>query len=156
VTEPTAEDAQGSDARCPWCSSAVAADASTCPSCGAALHGASDLADEIPGVTKVDPITMARRAIARPNRLASWLAGDVDPLPPADPLAPILGPRGGAVGLEAAGPTSVAPPSEAVRREMRRIELEAIKAELEARAATTPDAAFDDRAAPAPEDRSGG
>ena len=36
--------------------------------------------------------------------------------------------------LDGAGPHSVAPPSDAVRREMARLELEAIKAELEARA----------------------
>ena len=91
----------------------------------------------IPGVTTIDPSTPARRAIARPNRLVRFIAGDLDPLPPAAPTIPVRPTGGSAPGgvesvLDGAGPASIAPPSEAVRREMARLELEAIKAELEA------------------------
>lgn len=119
---------------CPWCSSAVQKGATTCLSCGAALGGAVAADDaEIPGVTSLDPITAARKPIQRPNRLVSWLAGDIDPLPGPDPTLP-LRPDAGRAPLAGAGPESYAPPSADVRREMARLELEAIKAELEANA----------------------
>jgi hypothetical protein len=88
----------------------------------------------IPGVTSIDPITAARKPIKPPNRLVSWLAGDLEPLPDADPLLALgmTPPAGGGQALTGAGPESLAPPSAEVRREMARLELEAIKAELEA------------------------
>jgi hypothetical protein len=94
-------------------------------------------------VTELDPQTAARKPIARPNRLVSWLAGDLDPLPP---FAPAAAPADAAVVpplpveavLEGASEASYAPPSQEVRREMARLELEAIKAELEAQAGEVP------------------
>jgi hypothetical protein len=117
----------------------VPAGATTCPSCGAALQSDAEDDASIPGVTEIDPVTAARKPIARPNRLVSWLAGDVDPLPPPNPI-PVdrlsqAVPSGAA--LEGVGQASYAPPSEAVRREMARLELDAIKAELEAQSGET-------------------
>ena len=154
MTEPAAGGDPGSETRCPWCSTAVSRDARTCPACGAALHGADEAAAEIPGVTQVDPIVAVRRALPKPNRLVGWLAGDLDPLPPANPFPDPGGPRGGAAGAEAAGTPAVAPPSAAVRREMARLELEAIKAELEAQAAAARDVLAGDEGQ-APEDAAG-
>ena len=100
----------------------------------------------IPGVTTIDPATPQRRATARPNRLVRFIAGDLDPLPPAPPTIPVRPAEGAAtVGVESvmegAGPASIAPPSDAVRREMARLELEALKARLEANAGeVVPDA----------------
>lgn len=139
MTDPAGGD-PGSEPRCPWCSSVVPSAATTCPSCGAALkEPAADEEPAIPGVTSVDPATPARRPIARPNRLVRLIAGDLDePLPPA-PIG-IPGPTAVPASdvFDGAGPASVAPPSAEVRREMARIELEAIKAELEARTAGVP------------------
>ncbi len=121
--------------RCPWCSSVVPEHAERCPACGAALReGAAATADEIPGVTQVDPVLRLRRRLARPNRLVGWLA-DVDIEPPPTLDLPARVSPAGAAALDGAGAASVAPPSDAVRREMQRLELEALKAELEARAA---------------------
>ncbi len=135
MTEPTAGGAPGSDARCPWCSAPVTADVDRCPSCGAALRDASETTDgEIPGVTQVDPVVGLRRRVARPNRLVGWLA-DVDTEPDSTFQAmpsPTPG-RDASEALSASGSGSVAPPSDDVRREMRRLELDALKAELEAR-----------------------
>jgi hypothetical protein len=127
----------GSESRCGWCSSVVPSDATTCPSCGAALkEPAADEEPTIPGVTSIDPTTPTRRPIARPNRLVRLIAGDLDEPLPAAPLRPD-GPTAvsGSDMLGGPSPASVAPPSAEVRREMARLELEAIKAELEARAA---------------------
>ena len=155
MTEPTAGGDPGFDTTCPWCSTPVGAGARTCPSCGAALQGPDDATTEIPGVTKVDPIVAARRALPKPNRLVGWLAGDLDPLPPADPFVEPSGRRGGAAGVAGAGTPAVAPPSDAVRREMARLELAAIKAELEARAAAAQDPTLADAEGQAPEDAAG-
>lgn len=142
MTESTGG-ASGTESRCPWCSSVVPAAAERCPSCGAALREVQASAeDAIPGVTHVDPVLGMRRQIQRPNRLVGWLADvDTEPTPTAD-LAIRPGPAAGAA-LEGAGAASVAPPSDEVKREMRRLELEALRAELEARAADARVAAID-------------
>jgi hypothetical protein len=153
VTDPAAS-VPGPEPRCPWCSSIVPSDVERCPSCGAALRELPADDASIPGVTTIDPTTQAQRAIARPNRLVRFIAGDLDPLPPVPPTIPVRSTADAAPGavesvLEGAGPASVAPPSDAVRREMARMELEAIKAELEANAgeiapdATTGEAVLD-------------
>ncbi|HEX5451420.1 MAG TPA: zinc ribbon domain-containing protein [Candidatus Limnocylindrales bacterium] len=131
MTEPISGGDPGSTSAgaCPWCSTPVAPDAETCPSCGAAMRERSE-GPAIPGLTQVDASLALRREAPKPNRLVGWLAGDVDTGPAPSPtvasasLESALGPAGAA---------SVAPPSEAVRREMARLELEAIKAELELR-----------------------
>ncbi|MBI3751881.1 MAG: hypothetical protein HY263_09540 [Chloroflexi bacterium] len=139
--------------RCPWCSSIVPTDVERCPSCDAVLRELPAVDASIPGVTTIDPATPVWRALARPNRLVRFIAGDLDPLPPAPPTIPVqptggVGPGGVESVLEGAGPASVAPPSDAVRREMARLELEALKAELEANAgAVVPDARAGDVAA---------
>jgi hypothetical protein len=151
VTEPAAG-APGSDDpadpanRCPWCSTPLAAGAARCPSCGAAVGGTGAGGSEpaeIPGVTQVDPVLGLRRPPARPNRLVGWLADiDTEPLT-TDIRTSDAAVRGGAQGLESAGPESVAPPSAEVRREMARLELEALRAELGAPVADDGSAATD-------------
>lgn len=138
MTDPAGGD-PGSEPRCPWCSSIVPSNVERCPSCGAVLRERPADDASIPGVTAIDPTTPVRRAMARPNRLVRFIAGDLDPLPPAGPTIPVPTTGGAAAGavesvLEGTGPASVAPPSDAVRREMARLELEAIKAELVAKA----------------------
>jgi hypothetical protein len=113
-------------------------DAERCPSCGAVLLGQPDDDAAIPGVTAIDPSLPLRRSIARPNRLVRLIAGDLDVLPPDPPVVrPARGgtPGGAAAALEGAGQAAVAPPSDEVRREMARLELEAIRAGLESRSA---------------------
>jgi hypothetical protein len=103
--------------RCPWCSAALpSATLATCPSCGATLRGDGDA--QLPGVTTLDTdaILRAKASVSRPrNRFLSFITGEVD--------------EG---GTTVADPDSIAPPSDAVLREMRRIELAAEVANLEA------------------------
>jgi zinc-ribbon domain len=150
VTDPTTGGVPDSAARCPWCSAEITPGVTTCPSCGAALSGAAeDDRDAIPGVTTIDPITAARKPVKQPNRLVSWLAGDLDPLPGPDPTLALHATVPGTLPpapLDGAGPESYAPPSAEVRREMARLELEAIRAELESAA---PEAAPPGEAGPA-------
>ena len=101
---------------CPWCSSIIPADAAKCPSCGASLRDAVD--GDIAGVTQVDPTAaskLARLARQKPGRLAGWLGAEQT----ADSTQ--LGGR-------------IEPPSDEVRREMLRLELAALDAEIEAKA----------------------
>lgn len=123
---------------CPWCSSKVPATAATCPSCGASLRDEAD--GDVAGVTQVDPQAIARVRRVKPRRLTSWLTGD------------------GSADDESGG--TVEPPSEEVRREMIRLELAAIDAELEAKvqqAAAQRDLPLDDTAGgkPQPKDAPG-
>ena len=99
----------GEAATCPWCSATVPATAATCPSCGASLREAAD--GEVAGVTQIDPAALAKARRIKPRRITSWLTGD------------------GSVDQESGG--KVEPPSEEVRREMLRLELAAIDAEIE-------------------------
>jgi len=98
---------------CPWCSATAPVAAATCPSCGAALRDAAD--GEIAGVTQIDHSAMLRTKRVKPRGLAAWLVGER-----ADD-EPSMG--------------KVEPPSEDVRREMLRLELAAIDAELDAKVA---------------------
>jgi hypothetical protein len=128
----------GETTTCPWCSATVSATAVTCPSCGASLRDEAD--GEIAGVTQIDPEAVARVRRIKPRRLTSWLTGD------------------GSVDDESGG--TVEPPTEEVRREMLRIELAAIDAEIEAKAqqvAAQRDLPLDDAAIdkPAATDASG-
>jgi hypothetical protein len=106
--------------RCQWCSALLPApDLATCPSCGATLTSTTG-GEEIRGVTTLDPeaILRARNEAARPhNRLLSFITGEQ--------------------AVEVGGPEeaeSLAPPDDAVRREMLRLEIEAERADLEAEA----------------------
>lgn len=107
------------DAHCPWCSAALpSAGLPNCPSCGATLTSATGSEPDIRGVTSLDPeaILRARAEVSRPrSRILSFITGDV--------------------GEEAGGPAtpeSLAPPSDDVRREMLRLQLEAERADAEA------------------------
>lgn len=105
---------------CPWCSTSVTPETATCPSCGAILLG--DEETVLPGVTAVDDKVL-RGETARPqqrSRLLSWISGEYDEAPPTEVDA-----------------QAIAPPDPEVQREIRRLELEAevasLQAELEAR-----------------------
>jgi len=105
-----------SDLVCPWCSATLpAADVERCPSCGAALKG-PDAA--VPGVTQidVDAILKSRSPTQKPRGLIGWLSGEYDAGKPETPP-----------------PGTLEPPDEAVRREMLRLELAALEAEVLAR-----------------------
>ena len=106
--------------RCQWCSAELPApDLPVCPSCGATLTSAT-APDDIKGVTTLDTeaILRARSEVARPRgRLLSFITGEV----PVE--------LGGE--KEAA---SLAPPDDAVRLEMLRLQMEAERADLEAEA----------------------
>jgi hypothetical protein len=104
----------GETTTCPWCSANVPVEMATCPSCGAQLREAAE--GDILGVTQIDPSAVSRAKRVKPRRLTSWLTGDS----PADEDA-----TGG----------KIEPPSPDVRREMLKLELAAIDAELEAKAA---------------------
>jgi hypothetical protein len=115
-------------ARCPWCSAEVTGDPARCPSCDAALREESSA--DIPGVTQLDPAATTSRPTPRSRGLLGWLSGEYE-------------------GAEAAGErASVEPPSQAVRAEMARLEMEAIQVQLDAEAA---EAALAAAAVPAPE-----
>ena len=104
----------GEKITCPWCSASVPAASATCPSCGAQLRDAAE--GDILGVTQIDPSAVSRVRRVKPRRLTAWLTGE------------------GPVEDESTG-GKIEPPSEDVRREMLRLELAAIDAELEAKAA---------------------
>ena len=91
---------------CPWCSTPIPAGASACPRCHATVEGA--IAPEIVGVTVPDP--------------KATLGFDEGSVPDAiDPKAWL---KAGHEGREF-NEEALLPPSEAVRLEMRKMELEA-------------------------------
>ena len=90
---------------CPWCSTPIPAKAAACPKCRALVEGA--IAQDLPGVTVVDP-----KANLGPGE---GLMPDL-----IDPKALLQVGRDDVINVEA-----VLPPSEAVRLEMRKMELEA-------------------------------
>ncbi len=99
-------------ARCPWCSELVPTPAPAhCPSCQAALGGAGAADANVPGVTAIDAAALLRNTSQVPRqrgRLLSFLTGDVSD-----------------VEVTPAELASLAPPDEAVRREMLRLQIEA-------------------------------
>jgi hypothetical protein len=102
---------------CQWCSATIPVEAAKCPSCGAQLRDA--VAGDIAGVTQVDLAAtskIARLARQKPGRLAGWLGAEQT-----------------AEGTDLGG--RIEPPSDEVKREMLRLELAAIDAELEAQKA---------------------
>ena len=113
-----ADPTTGTTPRCQWCSAPLpAADLDTCPSCGATLSSAPDTG-EIRGVTTLDTeaILRSRSEASRPrSRLLSFITGE-------EPVE-----LGGPEEAE-----SLAPPDDAVRREMLRLQFEAERADLEA------------------------
>ena len=100
-------------ATCPWCSATIPAEASRCPSCGAALRDGAE--GDVLGVTQVD--------LSATSRLAR--------LKPPGRIAMLLGAERTTEGPDLSG--RIEPPSEEVRKEMLRLELAAIDAEIEAK-----------------------
>jgi hypothetical protein len=92
---------------CPWCSTPIPSTADACPKCGAIVEGA--IAKDIPGLTVVDP----KATMGVPDE---GMVPDV-----VDPKALL---RAG-VYEPPVNPEALLPPSEAVRLEMRKMELEA-------------------------------
>src|SRR5664279_1921034 len=92
---------------CPWCSTQIPSNMAACPKCHALVEGATMV--DVPGVTAVDPTA----TIGSPDE------GIVPDL--VDPLAMIR--AGNDVDPREAA--AVAPPSDAVRLEMRKMEMEA-------------------------------
>ena len=104
---------------CPWCSADLpSADLERCPSCGAALKEPDAAA--VPGVTQIDveAILKGRAPTSKPRGIIGWLAGEYQ-----------------AEGPDTPPPGTLEPPDEAVRREMLRLELAALEAEVLARQA---------------------
>jgi len=104
---------------CPWCSATLpSADEVDCPSCGATLTG--DVDPQVPGLTAIDAQAIARASQApirqQRSRLLSWISGEYDTDVEAAP----------------ADSEALAPPDEAVKREILRLELEAEVANLQA------------------------
>ena len=91
---------------CPWCSTSIPAGAATCPKCGAVVEGA--IAPEIAGLTPLDP-----KATLGPD--GGKIPDDVDATSRFH-----AGRDDRVTNIEA-----MLPPSEAVRREIRKMELEA-------------------------------
>jgi hypothetical protein len=113
---PTEGSVPGPTSRCPWCSAEVPTGTLDCPACGAILQERAG--GEVPGVTAIDQSVRTPRLKSRPKGLAKWLAGEAEPESPS----PI-------------GEGRVEPVSREVRREMMRMELDALQAELQARLA---------------------
>lgn len=111
---PARKKPSGETTTCPWCSATVPIEAAICPSCGAQLRETAE--GDVLGVTQIDPSAASRVRRVKPRRLTSWLTGD-------DPVEE----------EEAGG--KIEPASPDVKREMLKLELAAIDAELEARAA---------------------
>jgi hypothetical protein len=91
---------------CPWCSTPIPPEDPACPKCGALVEGA--VAPEIPGLTVVDP----KATLGVPSEGIVPDMVDVRSMLAA-------GSDDAAVNIEA-----IRPPSDAVRLEMRKIELE--------------------------------
>ena len=90
---------------CPWCSTEIPAGAGACPNCGALVEGA--VVPETPGLTVVDPAaTLGADEGHIPDDLdpKAWLQADHDGTPATD--------------------AAFDPPSDEVRLEMRKMELE--------------------------------
>jgi hypothetical protein len=103
---------------CPWCSAPLPSpEVERCPSCGAVLTAVPNVPAEIRGVTTLDTeaILRARSEGSRPrgNRLLSFITGEI----PVDTSTP-------------AAAEVFAPPPEDVRREMRRLQIDAQRADL--------------------------
>ncbi|HSL97518.1 MAG TPA: hypothetical protein VK831_03005 [Candidatus Deferrimicrobiaceae bacterium] len=102
--------------RCPWCSAPLDdVGVATCPSCGASLH--EQLEGDLPGLTQVDAMALATQRRARGGGMRA-LIGLTDEDTEGSPAR--LVPE---------------PPSEAVRREMMRLRIDALEAEIEAQTA---------------------
>jgi hypothetical protein len=111
--QPKGAKASGETTTCPWCSATVPVEVATCPSCGASLRDAAE--GDILGVTQVDPTAVMRTRRIKSRNIAAFL-GVGDSPDEEDPL-------GG----------HIEEPSDEVRREMLRLRLAAMDAEIEAK-----------------------
>lgn len=105
---------------CPWCSAPYAGDPEDCPSCGATLSPDPAIDPSLPGLTAIDTaaIVRSKTPVNKPrNRLLSWISGEY----PEE-------------SISAKDAAAIAPPDQAVRREILRLELEAEVANLQAEA----------------------
>ena len=106
---------------CPWCSTPIPANAKACPNCGAIVEGA--IGREIPGLTvpeqkaTLDANVDARIRTNLGHDVWSGAAFEATPGPQTEP----------AIVAETAAEERLAvePPTDAVRKEMRKIEFEA-------------------------------
>jgi hypothetical protein len=119
MDDPTPQPDRPAALVCPWCSTSVTPETATCPTCGAVLIGDEDTV--LPGVTAVDDKVLRGETKPQPrSRLLSWISGDYDE-----------------AEASKADPAAIAPPDPAVQLEIRRLELEAevasLQAEVEAR-----------------------
>jgi hypothetical protein len=113
---------------CPWCSTPIPATVKACPKCGAIVEGS--IAADIPGLTVVDPKASPDRA---DDPIRSNLGHDVwsdaafDATPGSEAGTGIVAETAADTAAEAAAEAreAVEPPTEAVRKEMRKIEFEA-------------------------------
>jgi hypothetical protein len=102
--------------RCPWCSAPLEdTSVTTCPSCGAALQ--EQVEGDLPGLTQIDAMALATQRRARGGGVRA-LIGLTDEDTEGSPARAVP-----------------EPPSEAVRREMLRLRIGALDAEIEAKAA---------------------
>lgn len=132
MVDPTVPTDRTADSVCPWCSAAVTPETAICPSCAAILI--SDEERELPGITAVDTsiVRTEKKAPGR-SRLLSWISGEY----------PVDVPE---VGADA---QALAPPDQAVQREILRLEIEAELSNLQAEAdAIRSEAAFEGRELP--------
>jgi len=106
--------------RCPWCSAESPPGTETCPSCGAALVATAE--NSVPGVTAIDAEAVLRGRSQTKSRggLLGFLSGETGDTVDTPSAAEL---------------SSLAPPSNNVRIEMMRLELEAERQRLEAEAA---------------------
>ncbi|MGD0122838.1 MAG: zinc-ribbon domain-containing protein [Candidatus Limnocylindrales bacterium] len=105
---------------CPWCSTPIPANVKACPKCGAIVEGA--IAADIPGLTVVDPKPSVDRA---DDPIRTNLGHDVWS---GAAFGATPGPETGTgtvAETAAEEREAVEPPTEAVRKEMRKIEFEA-------------------------------
>jgi hypothetical protein len=91
---------------CPWCSTPIPATEKACPKCGAAVEGA--IVAEVPGLTTVDT-----KAAIGPD---PWSGADFGTAGEPGAVEPLTAEE---------ERQAVEPPSEPVRQEMRKLELEA-------------------------------
>lgn len=112
---PAKQPSMDDTSTCPWCSATVPAEVAKCPSCGASLRDV--VSEDVAGVTQVDLAATSRLSrLKPPGRVAMWLGAERTTENP-----------------ELSG--RIEPPSEEVRKEMLRLELAAIDAEIEAKKA---------------------
>jgi len=115
MSEPTPPTDRPDPTVCPWCSASVTAETVSCGSCGAVLITEEE--PNLPGVTAVDAKVMRGERPPQRNRLLSWISGEYPEEAPIETDA-----------------HAIAPPDPEVQREIRRLEVEAETASLQAEA----------------------